>query len=77
MNAIKRLRRTGLSTVQIAEGIGCDPHLVRAYERNSRWPGRHNFVCIVEFAEARGIKLLARDFLAANDVCEPNGSNDS
>lgn len=73
MNAIKRLRQSGLSTAQIADGTGCDPHLLRAYERDERWPGRHNFLCIVEFAESRGIKLLARDFVAANEACEPNG----
>lgn len=77
MNAIKRLRKSGLSTAQIAEGVGCDQHLIRAYEASRRFPGRHNFICIVELAEARGIKLLARDFIAANEVCEPNGSNDS
>lgn len=72
MNAIKRLYRAGLSRAEIADGIGCDPQLVGMYERNQRWPGRRNFACIVELAEARGIDLRARDFLAANDVCEPD-----
>ncbi len=67
MNAIKKLRRSGLSTADIADGITdkSGEHLVRMYERDLRFPGRKAFTCIVEIAEARGLTLLARDFLAA------------
>lgn len=76
MEAINRLRRSGLSTAQIASGTGCSRHLIRLYERGLRFPNRKNFTCIVELAESRGIVLLARDFIgpATQVACEPNGT---
>lgn len=66
MKAIARLRMSGLTTTQIAEGINdkSGGHLVRAYERGERFPSRRTFECVVDLAESRGITLLARDFLA-------------
>jgi predicted transcriptional regulator len=76
MNAIDRLLRSGLTRSEIAAGLGVTPHMVRLYARHNRFPSKKVFACFVELAEARGITLLARDFLAANDACEPN-NNDS
>ena len=78
MLAITKLRRCGYTTTQIARGIGdkSGGHLVRLYERGKRFPGRKSFVCIVEMAELHGVKLAARDFIAAGEVCEPD-NNDS
>lgn len=75
MKAISRLRLSGLTTVQIAEAINDQSrgHLVRAYEKFTRFPSKKSFVCLVELAESRGITLLARDFLAPRDACETDG----
>lgn len=70
MKAIERLRKSGLTTAQIADGVGCSKHMVRLYERGKKFPSRKNYVCIVELAEARGLLLVARDFIVANDACE-------
>ncbi len=71
MKAITRLRMSGLSTAQIAEGINdkSGGHLVRAYERGERFPSRRTFACVVELAESRGITLMARDFMV-RAACE-------
>lgn len=71
MEALKRLYRNGMTRAEVASHIGCEPQLIGMYERHQRWPGRRNFACIVELAEARGIDLRARDFLSPTDVCEP------
>ena len=78
MKAISRLRLSGLNTAQIAEAINdkSGGHLVRAYEKYERFPSKRTYVCIVEAAEARGITLLARDFLAPRDECEPETQSD-
>jgi hypothetical protein len=78
MEAINRLRRSGMTTRQIAEAIKDDSggHLVRLYERGKRFPSRRTYVCIVEVAEARGLLLTARDFIA-EERCEPDAANDS
>jgi ribosome-binding protein aMBF1 (putative translation factor) len=73
VKAIDKLRKSGLSTAQIADGIGCGEHLIRAYERYQRFPSKRTYLCIVELAEANGLTLLARDFLEPAAVCEPNG----
>lgn len=70
MNAINRLRKSGLTTATIAKGVGCSEHMVRLYERGLRFPSKKKFVCIVELAESRGLLLVARDFIVAGDVCE-------
>lgn len=72
MEAINRLRKSGLTTAQIAEAISDKSrgHLVRAYEKHERFPGRRSFTCLVELAEARGVTLLARDFLAPKANCD-------
>jgi len=75
MRAIAKLRRCGYTTSQIAKGIGdkSGGHLVRLYERGKRFPGRKSFVCIVEMAELHGVILQARDFIANDEACEPDG----
>lgn len=70
MKAIERLRKSGLSTAGIADGVGCSKHMVRLYERGLKFPSKKNFVCIVELAESRGLLLVARDFIASSDACE-------
>jgi hypothetical protein len=72
MEAINRLRKSGLTTAQIAEGIKdkSGGHLVRMYENYARFPSKRTFACIVELAESRGITLVARDFLSKDDKCE-------
>lgn len=77
MNAINRLRKSGLTTAQIAQGVGCTEHMVRLYERGLRFPSKKNFVCIVELAESRGLLLVARDFISDGDACEGDGNNNS
>lgn len=76
MKAIQRLILSGYSRQQIAAGLkgSTGTPLVRLYERGARFPSKHNYVCIVEMAEARGLTLLARDFIASDDECEA-GSN--
>lgn len=65
MKAITRLRMSGLSAAQIAESINdkSGGHLVRAYEKHKRFPGRDSYARLVELAESRGITLTARDFM--------------
>ena len=80
MKAIARLRRSGLTTNQIAEGLGCTEHLIRLYERGLRFPSKKTFVCAVELAESCGLLLTARDFIHQKDECEgdesaPSGGN--
>ena len=73
MEAINRLRKSGMTTAQIAEAIAdkSGGHLVRAYDKHGRFPSRRTYACIVELAESRGIVLFARDFLAPVEHCEP------
>lgn len=73
MQAISKLRRSGMSTREIADGANTDPHVIYSYEKFRRFPGRGIFLCLVEMAEARGLTLLARDFLppASAAHCEP------
>lgn len=75
MLAIEKLRRSGLSTRQIAEGVGCSEHSIRNYERYKRFPDQKRYLCIVELAESRSLTLYARDFLPPPKemACEPNG----
>lgn len=74
MQAIERLRRSGLSTAQIAQGVGCTEHMVRLYERGQRFPSKNKFTCIVELAESRGLLLIARDFIPPGATCEEEES---
>lgn len=75
MEAISRLRKSGMTTAQIADGIKdkSGGHLVRLYERGLRFPSRQTYVCIVELAESRGLLLTARDFIREPEVCEAAG----
>ncbi len=67
MDAINKLRSTGLSTAEIANGIGCTTHAVRLYERGKRFPDTEKYKAIVAFAEARNVDLSAADFIASAD----------
>lgn len=72
MEAINRLRKSGMTTAQIAEAIAdkSGGHLVRAYDKHARFPSRKTFTCLVELAESRGIVLFARDFIPPSIPCE-------
>ena len=72
MEAISRLRRSGMTTADIASAIAdkSGGHLVRLYERGMRFPSKKTYTCIVEVAEARGLLLTARDFIKQADACE-------
>lgn len=61
-----------MTTTQVAEAINdkSGGHLVRMYDKLERFPSKRTFVCILETAEARGITLLARDFIERSDSCE-------
>lgn len=76
MQAISKLRRSGMSTQEIADGANTDTHVIYSYESFRRFPGQKIFLCLVEMAETRGVTLLARDFLPPADAvhCEPNGA---
>lgn len=75
MKAISKLRQSGLTTREIADGAATDPHVIYSYEKFRRFPGQKIFLCLVEMAEARGLTLTARDFLPpTNELhCEPSG----
>ena len=64
MDAITKLRKTGLTTAEIAEGVGCTTHAIRFYERGIRFPSTDKFKSIIAFAAERGIELSAADFIA-------------
>ena len=66
MKAITRLRKSGLSTAQIAEAIAdkSGGHLVRAYDKHARFPSRRTFERLVALAESRGVVLFAHDFIS-------------
>lgn len=72
MKAIQRLIRAGYSRPQIAAGLPgtTGVPMVRLYERGERFPSRKAFVCFVEMGEAKGLTLLARDFIEPADSCE-------
>ena len=67
MDAITKLRETGLTTADIAVGVGCTTHAIRLYERGKRFPDTGRFKAIVDFARERGVELAANDFIAEGD----------
>lgn len=73
MKAIQRLLLAGYTRSQIASGLPgkTGVPLIRLYERGERFPRKRHFVCLVEMGEARGLTLLARDFIAPQQECEP------
>lgn len=73
MEAIKKLMRVGYTRQQIADGLPGKTGLplLRLYERGARFPGKAAFRCLVEMAEAKGLTLLARDFITGDAPCEP------
>ncbi len=66
MKAITRLRKSGMTTAQIAEAIAdkSGGHLVRAYDKHARFPSRRTFERLVALADSRGVVLFAQDFIA-------------
>lgn len=72
MKAILRLIQAGYTRQQIAAGLpsATGVPLLRLYERGERFPSRKAFVCLVELGEAKGLTLLARDFIQPSDSCE-------
>lgn len=64
MDAITKIRETGLTTAEIAAGIGCTTHAIRLYERGRRFPDNERFRAIIKFAGERGIELAAADFIS-------------
>lgn len=67
MKAITLLERSGYTRRQISDGIGVGVPALAMYRRGDRFPSRKAFQRIVEMAEARGLLLLARDFLQNGD----------
>ena len=68
MDAINKLRKTGLTTAEIADGVGCTTHAIRFYERGLRFPDSEKYKSIIAFAAARGIELSAADFIATGEA---------
>jgi len=64
MDAITKLRNTGLTTAEIADAVHCTTHAIRLYERGLRFPDTERFKAIVDFAKKRGVKLAANDFIS-------------
>jgi len=62
MNAIELLRRTGLTTSDIAKEVGCTPHAIRHYETGRRFPNGKQYRRINDLALRRGLSLTAADF---------------
>lgn len=70
MKAIQRLERAGYTRQQIASGTHTGIPTLAMYRRGQRFPSKKTFVCIVEMAEAKGLTLLARDFVEPADICD-------
>lgn len=69
MKAIQRLERAGYTRKQIADGSQTGVATLAMYRRGDRFPSKKTFVCLVELAEAKGLTLLARDFIDPADNC--------
>ena len=64
MDAIELIRRTGLSTAEIADAVGCTTHAIRLYERGKRFPNEDNYRRLIELAKSRGVTLTAESFVS-------------
>lgn len=67
MNAIDLIRRSGLTTAQIAHELNCTTHAIRFWERGERFPSGDKYEALVTLAAKRGLHLVASDFVCAND----------
>ena len=67
MNAINRLKASGLTHTEIARRVGLTYQAVKQYARGDRYPSQSAARALVALAESRGITLLATDLLPAND----------
>lgn len=76
MKVIQRLERAGYTRQQIADGAQIGLPALAMYRRGDRFPSRKTYICFVEMAEAKGLVLMARDFLPDPDKtsCEETGS---
>lgn len=76
MNAIDRLKASGLKPTEIARRSGLTYQAVKQYASGARYPNQQAARALVALAESRGITLLATDFLpepsaAADDTTTP------
>jgi transcriptional regulator with XRE-family HTH domain len=62
MKAISRLEISGLTLPQIAKGAGVGQHAVRRWKRGECTPSEPKRRQLTEFANGRGVLLLASDF---------------
>lgn len=67
VNAISILRRSGLTTAQIAHETKRTEHAIRYWERGDRFPDRDSYRALCDLAAKRGLHLVATDFIVAND----------
>lgn len=65
LNAIQRLRKSGLSRADIRTATGATRQAVGLWESGRRVPGRDYMAALVKLAESRGITLLAADFIGS------------
>ncbi|MFD0738278.1 hypothetical protein ACFQZQ_03105 [Lysobacter koreensis] len=63
MKALTLLYSVGLTRESVASAVDQTTHSVRLYERGERFPKRQPYTAIVKLAEAKGITLMARDFI--------------
>lgn len=52
-----------MNTAQLADELGCTEHTVRNWDRGDKFVSREHFQAINRLAEARGLTLLASDFI--------------
>lgn len=63
MQAITRIKQTGLTASQLARAVGCTPHTIRNYETGRRFPSREQIAQLVNVASEQGVELLASDLI--------------
>lgn len=71
MNAIDRLKASGLKPTEIARRSGLTYQAVKQYASGSRYPNQQAARALVALAESRGITLLATDFLPEPATAAP------
>ena len=70
MNAIERLKKTGLSRGDIAKACKVTRQAVGFWERGRSMPTSGNMHALVQLARERGIELLASDFARPEPVVD-------
>lgn len=66
-NAIKRLKKAGLTRSDIAKACGVSRHAVGFWETGRSVPNGKSMASLVALANEKGIVLLASDFAAPMD----------